>query len=182
MDAELLAELSGCDDHSFIRRAYWVLLGREPDSGGLANYLERLRSGSPKLQVLSELAQSPEGLAQSSEDRTQRLVEQNPMVPAEGPAPNPLRTVTRVAGTLDELLANHGQAFIACAYQTLLGRDPDPDGLRFYLAELRNGFSKIQVLAQLHRSEECRTRFRENRSSPGNREEQVLLAQLQRES
>ncbi len=103
------------------------------------------------------------------------------MFTAEGPATDPLRAVTRVAGTLDELLANHGQAFIACAYQTLLGRDPDPDGLRFYLAELRNGFSKIQVLVQLRRSEECKTRFRENRSSPSNREEQVLLAQLQRE-
>ena len=57
----MLAELLACEDYPFIRRAYWALLGREPDPGGLANYLERLRSGTPKVQVLSELAHSPEG-------------------------------------------------------------------------------------------------------------------------
>jgi hypothetical protein len=59
-----------------------------------------------------------------------------------------------IAATLDELLARHGQSFIHCAYQTLLGRDPDAAGLTYYLARLRTGIPKIQVLGQLRRSEE----------------------------
>jgi hypothetical protein len=53
------------------------------------------------------------------------------------------------ASTLDELLAWQDQAFIDCAYQTLLGRDPDDEGLGYYLGRLRTGVSKLQILAQL---------------------------------
>jgi hypothetical protein len=61
-----------------------------------------------------------------------------------------------IASTLDELLARHDQAFIHCAYQTLLGRDPDEEGLSYYLARLRTGVPKIQILGQLRRSDEGR--------------------------
>ena len=59
-----------------------------------------------------------------------------------------------IATTLAELLALHDQRFVACAYQTLLGRAPDPEGLGYYLGRLRAGFSKTRVLAQLHLSAE----------------------------
>jgi FkbM family methyltransferase len=58
------------------------------------------------------------------------------------------------ASTLDELLAYHDQNFIHCAYRTLLGRAPDPEGLGYYLRRLRAGFSKIYILAQLRLSKE----------------------------
>jgi FkbM family methyltransferase len=61
-----------------------------------------------------------------------------------------------IAATLDELLARHDQSFIHCAYQTLLGRDPDEEGLNYYLGRLRSGIPKIQILGQLRRSEEGR--------------------------
>jgi FkbM family methyltransferase len=59
-----------------------------------------------------------------------------------------------LASTLAALLACHDQHFIRCAYQTLLNRAPDPEGLGYYLARLRLGFSKIQILAQLRLSGE----------------------------
>jgi hypothetical protein len=59
-----------------------------------------------------------------------------------------------IAATLDELLARDAQAFIHCAYQTLLGRDPDAEGFNYYLERLRTGIPKIQILGQLRRSEE----------------------------
>jgi len=59
-----------------------------------------------------------------------------------------------LASTLAALLACHDQHFIRCAYQTLLNRAPDPEGLGYYLARLRLGFSKIQILAQLRLSSE----------------------------
>lgn len=61
---------------------------------------------------------------------------------------------TAVASSLDELLAYHDQHFVHCAYQTLLGREPDPVGLGYYVGRLRTGHSKIQILAQLRNSQE----------------------------
>jgi FkbM family methyltransferase len=62
------------------------------------------------------------------------------------------------ASTLSELLAWHDQQFVVCAYQTLFGREPDPEGLAYYLGRLRSGFSKIQMLAQLRLSKEGKSR------------------------
>ena len=159
LDEGMLADLLACDDYSFVRRAYWVLLGREPDPGGLANYLDRLRSGTPKLQVLSELAQSPEGLAKGAGISAD-------VIPAPAQASVPLQSTTEIVGTWDQLLACHGRAFIACAYQSLLGRSPDPDGLRLCLAQLCEGMSKVQILDRLRHSAEYKTRTRGQRKRP----------------
>jgi Domain of unknown function (DUF4214) len=56
--------------------------------------------------------------------------------------------------TLDELLARHDRHFVHSAYLMLLNRTPDPDGLSFYLGQLRTGSSKIRILAQLRQSKE----------------------------
>ncbi|MFM0408771.1 FkbM family methyltransferase [Paraburkholderia dipogonis] len=60
--------------------------------------------------------------------------------------------IPAAASTLAELLAHHDQPFVLCAYQTLLGRAPDPEGLGYYLGRLRAGFSKIGLLKQLRLS------------------------------
>ncbi|WP_434115896.1 FkbM family methyltransferase [Paraburkholderia caffeinilytica] len=59
-----------------------------------------------------------------------------------------------VASTLEELLAHHDQQFVRCAYQTLLGRTPDSEGLGYYLGRIRAGISKIRILAQIRFSAE----------------------------
>lgn len=78
--------------------------------------------------------------------------------PTMTPLTQPTATkMTAIASTLPELLACHDQQFVCCAYQTLLGREPDPEGLGYYLGRLRMGFSKIQILAQLRLSNEGKT-------------------------
>lgn len=62
------------------------------------------------------------------------------------------------AATLDELLSHHDERFIQCAYHTLLGRAPDPEGMRYYLARVRAGISKIEILAQLRSGAEGKSR------------------------
>ncbi|CAL1241109.1 DUF4214 domain-containing protein [Candidatus Methylocalor cossyra] len=47
-------------DADFLRAAYRALLGREPDAGGLAFYLERLRAGMLREEVVQALKNSPE--------------------------------------------------------------------------------------------------------------------------
>jgi glycosyltransferase involved in cell wall biosynthesis len=62
------------------------------------------------------------------------------------------------AKTLEELLANNDERFIQIAYQTLLDRAPDPEGMQYYLTRLRSGISKVEVLAQLRSSSEGKTK------------------------
>ena len=59
-----------------------------------------------------------------------------------------------IAATLDELLACHDLHFVRSAYQTLLGREPDPDGLKYYKKRLNAGYSKIGLLKQIRASAE----------------------------
>jgi hypothetical protein len=153
----VLADLLSCDEYSFVRRAYWVLLGREPDPAGLANYLNQLRAGTSKSEVLSEMAGSPEGRIKGGA----MPIDMNE-VPAP-PVPLPIIAKTE---SWDQLLAYHGGAFVACAYQTLLGRNADPTGQRNYLAKLRDGISKVQLLAFLRHSEEFKSRARGQKTSP----------------
>lgn len=62
------------------------------------------------------------------------------------------------AMTLDELLTLEGRAFVEAAYQSLLQRDADDSGLRFYVAEVESGAGKLAVLEALSASPEGRAR------------------------
>jgi Domain of unknown function (DUF4214) len=76
--------------------------------------------------------------------------------------PSPIQATkqptTDVAYTLDELLTCYDQHFVRRAYLTLLSREPDPEGLGYYLGRLRTGFSKLWILAQIRSSQESKAR------------------------
>jgi hypothetical protein len=55
-----LENLLQYQDRQFVAHAYYALLNRQPDPPGLTYYVQRLRSGTPKLQILSEIFASPE--------------------------------------------------------------------------------------------------------------------------
>jgi uncharacterized protein DUF4214 len=59
--AETTDQLLALRGATFVRCAYHAVLGRDPDPGGLANYLDHLDRGMDKEQVLVDLATSPEG-------------------------------------------------------------------------------------------------------------------------
>ncbi len=57
-----LSDLLGFHDEAFISNAYRVILKREPDDAGFAQYLKHLRSGRySKIDILRSLRFSPEG-------------------------------------------------------------------------------------------------------------------------
>ena len=58
------------------------------------------------------------------------------------------------AESLRDLLSWHDMDFVRCAYVTILGRQPDPDGEKMYTARVRDGMSKLQILWELRTSEE----------------------------
>ena len=71
-------------------------------------------------------------------------------------APATSLNMPTIASTLPELLACHGQHFVQCAYRTLLGREPDLEGMAYYLGQLRTGYSKMRIVTQLCSSKECK--------------------------
>jgi FkbM family methyltransferase len=66
-------------------------------------------------------------------------------------------TNVNIAKTTYELLSYHDEEFIHCAYLTLLGREPDTDGLIYYLKRLRTGYSKGNIITQMLKSKEGKT-------------------------
>jgi len=62
-----LAELLSYQDEQFIHSAYDIFLGRAPDSEGFSYYLNRLRSGISKVEILAQLLSSEEGKSRSIE-------------------------------------------------------------------------------------------------------------------
>ena len=58
---------------------------------------------------------------------------------------------------IEDLLELYGEPFVCEVYRILLGRDPDPEGLAYYLKRLRRGKSKIAILAQIKSSKEARS-------------------------
>jgi FkbM family methyltransferase len=66
-------------------------------------------------------------------------------------------TMTTI-GHVDDLLDLHDAAFVEATYRTLLAREPDLEGIRYYLRRLRAGHSKSKVLAQIAESSEAKLR------------------------
>lgn len=60
--------------------------------------------------------------------------------------------------TLENLLNYQDERFIKYAYEIILGRFPDAEGLQFYLSKLKTESSKIEILYQLRNSKEGKSR------------------------
>ncbi|MDD5280389.1 DUF4214 domain-containing protein [Acidithiobacillus sp.] len=57
---------------------------------------------------------------------------------------------------ITELYALDGREFVTEAYRNLLSREPDDQGMAYYLGRLAQGRGKDAVVAQLAKSPECR--------------------------
>lgn len=58
------------------------------------------------------------------------------------------------ARSAKELMRADGELFVRWAYATLLRREADLEGLRFYLRRMSEGKTKISILKQMSRSPE----------------------------
>lgn len=58
--ASSLTDLLSWDDLDFVRCAYVTILGRQPDLPGQAQYVQQIRAGHSKLDMLWRLRRSPE--------------------------------------------------------------------------------------------------------------------------
>ncbi len=152
--ADSLSELLSWDGIDFIRCAYVTLLGREPDAEGETHNARFLGRGASKLELLWELRRSAEGSAHNlsidgfDRELKARARQENVNLPG-------IRNPYLRADSIEELLSWDDVGFVRCAYVTVLGRQPDPEGEDYYTGRIRDGHSKLELLAQLRRSPEA---------------------------
>jgi GT2 family glycosyltransferase len=60
-----------------------------------------------------------------------------------------------IANTIEDLLSCEDEAFVWGAYKLLLRRDPDVQGRRYYLASVRAGIDRREILRQIRLSPEA---------------------------
>ena len=156
---------------AFLQAAYMHILGRPIDADGQNTYTRHMQRGMSKLAVLATLYESEEGRAYAGRiaDFSAAVAE----IPLEltAIAPGSLRIGSAEslpdsdggsdptkpqARSIAGLLSLDDIAFVEGAYRTLLCRAPDAVGLVNYLTLLREGSSKLRILAALRGSREGR--------------------------
>jgi O-antigen biosynthesis protein len=68
-------------------------------------------------------------------------------------------SMAAIKNALEALLMLQDEAFVRGAYQLILGRKADAEGLRHYLQRLRQGVGKLNILEQLRFSKEGKARL-----------------------
>ena len=124
------------------RPSRWQRLGR---ALGLAR-------PSESWQALSNWSRSIEGWSLAG-DKFHSDPQENWTMPSHSSVEN--AAPARRAESLAELLSLHDVQFVRSAYVTLLGREPDPEGEKFYLDRLRRGYSQLHILRQFRTSREA---------------------------
>ena len=136
-----IRDLMGYEDEDFIELAYLEILGRPSDEEGFRKMLAALRNGTKtREQILKSIEQSSEG---------KRL----------GAGLTGFDSVD-----IAEFLALDDKKFVRFAYQRILGRQPDPYGMRTRREKLATGdASKQEILEGLINSPEAQGRVIEIR-------------------
>jgi hypothetical protein len=91
-------------------------------------------------------------------ETTQHCIEESPPFEHNTTAPQPTREFSNMLPPqhIYELFIFDEREFINVAYRTLLGREPDPNGMNYYLGRLRMGYGKAAIIVQLAKSSEAR--------------------------
>ena len=150
-------ELLRYDGERLIEYAYLALLKRPADAEGVNYYLERLKTGPAKSQILYEIFMSQEchesgaelpGVREAFLSHNGSILEKKPFMD--------MRRASTIALNTAELLQRNGSAFVECAYLTLILRPPDVAGFREALLRLQSGVAKTEILADIVSSKEAR--------------------------
>ena len=163
----LLAELLAYDDATFMSCAFQTFLGRPVDGAAYIGYGGQLRRGMLRLDLLREIRDSDEfrsknALACEVERITEggqgaQMFAANDGVALEraGDADEPILAAPTSATDLAE---RNDIQFIHSVYQILLARASEDDELDDYLARIRSGVSRINIMRAINQLEERQSR------------------------
>lgn len=153
----------------FIEVLYRTLLRRPPDAEGLLHYHRLLARGVARLQLVADVAMSPEAGRQTQQRLPGlddvlylRRIARIPLLGSKllppdffEPSSHP-RAVSALPLDIDGLIGlADDEVFLTAAYRHLLRRSPDASGIDFYLRRLHGGGSRIRVLGELVASREA---------------------------
>jgi len=134
-------------DAAFVARCYLELTGRPPAVTESVDAVRALADGRSRQDLMRSLRQSLAGREHRAALEDVHVLDLTPEELSNGDRCK-----------LDRLLSIPDEAFVHLAYRRLLGRDPDRPGRGNYLAALRLGTPRMQILHQLRESPEGRAR------------------------
>src|SRR5262249_36091180 len=151
-------------DERFVGQLYLDLLSRQPDAGGLANWVALLNQGMSRAQVARAIEQSLEARTDQVEVLYQQFLHRS----ADPSGLNTFVTFLGAGGTMQELetiLTSSPEYFqvrggstnngcLTALYQDALSRAPDAGGLAAFSQALQLAASRQQVAAAIFASPE----------------------------
>ena len=162
--ATSLAELLSADGEDFVRLAYLTVLGRRADPEGESYYVDRIRNGRSKIEVLDQLRNSDEGKQCEQLPELEEALRQfrsSRVLSGKRTAGAAIqRRILEESSVIrvDHFMRYHDEQFLAQVFAYYLGRQPDPAGFAHYLRLIRSGTSRQHVLLDIARSPEARKR------------------------
>lgn len=152
---------------SFVTALYRDVLRRDPDQDGLSFWVRGLQAGARREDVARGFWESPEHRGQQVDGFYAAYLDRTPASEERAFWVEALRAglgeaeAARLFLTSPEYLAARGDdaAFLQGLYGDVLGRDADADGLAGWLAALRNGLGRADVVAAFLASPEAQRRL-----------------------
>lgn len=181
--AEFSAAYGPLDDEDFVSLLYWNVLGRAPDAGGLASWLDQLDDGASRQSVVLGLSESAEFIAATNAEAQSYVEAQTQSLWADDVFRMYQATLDRapdIGGFLTwtdnlasgwdyqqvvaafvnglEFQATYGaldnDEFVNLLYQNVLNRDADAGGLASWTTALEGGTSRAAVVQGFAQSAE----------------------------
>ncbi len=170
---EFRARVGHLDNVAFIDLVYRQVLGRAPDSAGLAHWALVLSQGTSRGQVMVGFAESAEFVA-ATKDQVAWVERNGPVArlylayfQREGDDEGirywigtglPGVAVSNAFAGSEEFQARYGPlanvGFVDLVYRNVLGRPPDDGGLAYWAGELARGVTRGQVMSGFAESAE----------------------------
>ncbi len=169
----------------FVTYTYKMILDRLPDDRGFCLYIEQLHRGVDPVEIIWQLSKSKEAqekgvsilgldkavrrlrwlnlpllgrLLRRLGVRSHRLSRRMPvrlaaLLPPDAPR---VQNPGQPSHALRDLLSLTDAPFVTNAYHSILGREPDADGFQDYLARIRAGKDRREILWKMRNSAEGR--------------------------
>ncbi len=153
----------GTDLEQFVADTYLVLLGRQPEPGGLAFWVAQLQGGMSRQAFAAQVLALPEArgllVRQAYQDVLGRQPEPGGLafwssVLASG---RPVQEIERALIASEEFRVGAGATntgVVGRIYLVLLGRNPDAGGLQFWSGRLDAGTSPATLAAAIQSTDE----------------------------
>ncbi|NPA82357.1 MAG: DUF4214 domain-containing protein [Epsilonproteobacteria bacterium] len=164
-------------DEDFVKTVYKVIMGRDADQAGVDFWTQKLKEGMSRDDLVNQFLEAPEfeNLAKNydieAKDPVKEFVSRFYTNALQRDAdPNgtqywakELKDADKTAKEVAKEFFNseefknlnlNDEEFIKTAYKTLLGRDADEAGLKYWKEQLQNGVSREELIDQFLDSEE----------------------------